>query len=231
METCNKCGIEVKNKNYLNEGFCSFCYRKKNILNNIEEKAEGNEMIGIISNKLLNELKPHFFIGKNKINDKELAIVFYYIANRKMNIPIRLEEIADKFRYFDKIESHRLRKLHRLYKKIRRKLGMKTCKTQSIMGTKCIIITSPKTYIELICNKKEISEDIKKECLKVLKKVELKLGSSPPSIAGSIVFVIARKNGLDKRKITQRDIADILGITEVSIRNSIYKLYEILNGK
>jgi transcription initiation factor TFIIIB Brf1 subunit/transcription initiation factor TFIIB len=156
--------------------------------------------------------------------DISIAIVVYYLAKRKMNLPTNFDEIAKIFDY-DLKERHSRRILHRIFKKIRENIGMKTCKKSTLMGTKCLLQDTPKKYVEDLCNKLGLSETILKKSLNKLKKVEkdmIFMGNHPQVIAGGIVYIICRK---EKINITQRKIGDILNITEVSLRNVYFRLY------
>ncbi|MBU2612829.1 MAG: hypothetical protein KKB62_03855, partial [Nanoarchaeota archaeon] len=67
------------------------------------------------------------------------------------------------------------------------------------------------------------------EALKVLKDaeaVELTSGRGPAGIAAAALYVAALMN--DEKK-TQREVADIAGITEVTIRNRYKELISKLN--
>ena len=68
-----------------------------------------------------------------------------------------------------------------------------------------------------------------KDALEILDKardVELTSGRGPAGIAAAALYVAALMN--DEKK-TQREVADIAGITEVTIRNRYKELIERLN--
>ena len=74
----------------------------------------------------------------------------------------------------------------------------------------------------------KLSPKTQNDALKVLKKaeqVELTSGRGPAGIAAAALYVAALMN---EEKKTQREVADIAGITEVTIRNRYKELIEKL---
>ena len=81
-----------------------------------------------------------------------------------------------------------------------------------------------KTYSSIL----HLSPKSQNEALKILKKVdisELTSGRGPAGIAAAALYVAALLN--DEKK-TQREVADVAGITEVTIRNRYKELIERL---
>jgi transcription initiation factor TFIIB len=75
----------------------------------------------------------------------------------------------------------------------------------------------------------KLSPKTQNDALKVLKQaesVELTSGRGPAGIAAAALYVAALMN--DEKK-TQREVADIAGITEVTIRNRYKELIEKLD--
>ena len=132
-----------------------------------------------------------------------------YAACRSYNIPRTLDEIAGA----SDVER---KEIGRTYRFIIRKLGIKV--TQS----------SPKDYISRFSSVLKLSPKTQNDALKVLKRaeeVELTSGRGPAGIAAAALYVAALMN--DEKK-TQREVADIAGITEVTIRNRYKELIEKL---
>ena len=74
-----------------------------------------------------------------------------------------------------------------------------------------------------------LSPKAQNEALKILKKAEiseLTSGRGPAGIAAAALYVAALLN--DEKK-TQREVADVAGITEVTIRNRYKELLERLD--
>jgi transcription initiation factor TFIIB len=133
-----------------------------------------------------------------------------YAACRSYNIPRTLDEIAEA----SDVER---KEIGRTYRFIIRKLGIKV--TQS----------SPKDYVSRFSSVLKLSPKTQNDALKVLKRaeeVELTSGRGPAGIAAAALYVAALIN--DEKK-TQREVADIAGITEVTIRNRYKELIERLD--
>jgi len=133
-----------------------------------------------------------------------------YAACRSYNIPRTLDEMATA----SDVER---KEIGRTYRFIIRKLGIKVKQS------------SPKDYISRFSSVLKLSPKTQNDALKVLKQaegVELTSGRGPAGIAAAALYVAALIN--DEKK-TQREVADIAGITEVTIRNRYKELIEKLN--
>jgi len=132
-----------------------------------------------------------------------------YTACRSYNIPRTLDEMA--------IASDVERKeIGRTYRFIIRKLQIK------------IKQSAPKDYISRFASVLKLSPKTQNDALKILKRaeeVELTSGRGPAGISAAALYVAALIN--DEKK-TQREVADIAGITEVTIRNRYKELIEKL---
>ncbi|MGD9276448.1 MAG: TFIIB-type zinc ribbon-containing protein [Candidatus Pacearchaeota archaeon] len=134
-----------------------------------------------------------------------------YAACRSYNIPRTLDEMATA----SDVER---KEIGRTYRFIIRKLG----------GIK-IKQSSPKDYVSRFSSVLKLSPKTQNDALKVLKDAddaELTSGRGPAGIAAAALYVAALIN--DEKK-TQREVADIAGITEVTIRNRYKELIERLN--
>jgi transcription initiation factor TFIIB len=132
-----------------------------------------------------------------------------YAACRSYNIPRTLDEIADA----SDVER---KEIGRTYRFIVRKLKIK------------VKPSSPKDYISRFSSILHLSPKTQNEALKILKKAdisELTSGRGPAGIAAAALYVAALIN--DEKK-TQREVADVAGITEVTIRNRYKELTERL---
>ena len=132
-----------------------------------------------------------------------------YAACRSYNIPRTLDEIA--------VASDVERKeIGRTYRFIVRKLKIK------------VTPSSPKDYISRFSSILHLSPKTQNEALRILKRAdisELTSGRGPAGIAAAALYVAALMN--DEKK-TQREVADVAGITEVTIRNRYKELIERL---
>ena len=132
-----------------------------------------------------------------------------YAACRSYNIPRTLDEIAAA----SDVER---KEIGRTYRFIVRKLKIK------------VTPSSPKDYISRFSSILHLSPKTQNEALKILKRAdisELTSGRGPAGIAAAGLYVAALMN--DEKK-TQREVADVAGITEVKIRNRYKELIERL---
>ncbi len=133
-----------------------------------------------------------------------------YAACRSYNIPRTLDEIAGA----SDVER---KEIGRTYRFIVRKLKIK------------VTPSSPKDYISRFSSILHLSPKTQNEALKILKKAdvsELTSGRGPAGVAAAALYVAALIN--DEKK-TQREVADVAGITEVTIRNRYKELIDRLD--
>jgi transcription initiation factor TFIIB len=133
-----------------------------------------------------------------------------YSACRSYNIPRTLDEISNA----SDVER---KEIGRTYRFIIRKMGIKTQPS------------SPKDYISRFASVLHLSPKTQNEALKILSKAEnseLTSGRGPAGIAAAALYVAALLN--DEKK-TQREVADVAGITEVTIRNRYKELLDRLD--
>ncbi len=133
-----------------------------------------------------------------------------YTACRSYSIPRTLDEMATA----SEVER---KEIGRTYRFIIRKLGIR------------IKQSSPKDYISRFSSVLKLLPKTQNDALKILQRaeeVELTSGRGPAGISAAALYVAALIN--DEKK-TQREVADIAGITEVTIRNRYKELIEKLN--
>lgn len=131
-----------------------------------------------------------------------------YAACRTYNIPRTLDEIEEA----SDVER---KEIGRTYRFITRKLNMK------------VTPSDPKNYITRFASILHITPKAQNDALKILRRAEiseLTSGRGPAGIAAAALYVGAL---LNNEKRTQREVADVAGITEVTIRNR----YKELLGK
>jgi len=132
-----------------------------------------------------------------------------YAACRRHGVPRTLDEISNAFP-LDKKE------IGKTYRFICRELRIR------------ILPTSPQDYIqrfasELRLKPKTVSKAV--EIIKKANKLDITSGKGPMGIAAASLYVAAL---LCNEKKTQRDVADVAGVTEVTIRNRYKELLEKL---
>jgi len=132
-----------------------------------------------------------------------------YAACRINNVPRTLGEISLAFG-LDKKE------IGKTYRFICRQLGIR------------ILPTSPLDYIYRFSNELGLSPQTTTKAIEILKKAlkkEITSGKGPMGIAAASLYVAALLTG---EKKTQREVADVAGVTEVTIRNRYKELLEQL---
>src|SRR3989339_1762929 len=132
-----------------------------------------------------------------------------YAACRSYNIPRTLDEIAQA-------SDMERKEIGRTYRFIIRKLVIK------------VTPSSPNDYISRFSSILHLSPKTQNHALKILKKAneeELTSGRGPAGIAAAALYIAALLN--DEKK-TQREVADVAGITEVTIRNRYKELIDRL---
>jgi transcription initiation factor TFIIB len=132
-----------------------------------------------------------------------------YAACRSYNIPRTLDEIANA----SDVER---KEIGRTYRFVTRKLAIK------------VAPSNPKDYISRFSSILHLSPKTQNDALKILKKAEvseLTSGRGPAGIAAAALYVAAL---LNNEKKTQREVADVAGITEVTIRNRYKELLDKL---
>jgi transcription initiation factor TFIIB len=133
-----------------------------------------------------------------------------YAACRQCNVPRTLDEIS-KAAHMSKKE------IGRNYRFIARELKLK------------LLPTSPQDYISRFCSDLKLSSDVQAKTLEILKeaaKHELTSGRGPTGIAAAALYIATVLCG---ERRTQKNIAEILGVTEVTIRNRYKELAEKLD--
>ncbi len=133
-----------------------------------------------------------------------------YAACRRNGIPRTLDEIAEAFPGLSKKD------IGKTYRFICRELNIK------------ILPTSPLDYIhrfgsELGVSQKTITKAV--EIMKEAEKKEITSGKGPMGVAAAALYIAALLEG--ERK-TQREVAEVAGVTEVTIRNRYKELIEKL---
>ena len=154
----------------------------------------------------------NFVLQRGMVRGRSMESVIaacVYAACRSYNIPRTLDEISAA----SDVER---KEIGRTYRFIIRKIGIK------------VTPSSPKNYISRFASVLNLSPKTQNETLRILKKAEiseLTSGRGPAGIAAAALYVAALLN--DEKK-TQREVADVAGITEFTIRNRYKELLEKL---
>ncbi len=133
-----------------------------------------------------------------------------YAACRRHAVPRTLDEISSAF-HLDKKE------IGKTYRFISRQIGIR------------ILPTSPLDYVFRFSSELNLSSKTTSKSVEILKKAiehEITSGKGPMGIAAAALYVAALLCG---EKKTQREVADVAGVTEVTIRNRYKELLEELD--
>ncbi len=133
-----------------------------------------------------------------------------YAACRRHEVPRTLDELSEA----SGIEK---KEIGRTYRFITRELGIN------------ILPSNPADYIPRFSSSLRLSPETRAKSIEILEKaqkVELTSGRGPTGIAAAALYVSALING---EKRTQREVADVAGVTEVTIRNRYKELLEKLD--
>ena len=132
-----------------------------------------------------------------------------YAACRRHDVPRTLDELGEA----SGIEK---KEIGRTYRFITRELGIK------------ILPSNPADYIARFASALKLSAETQSRSVEIIESaqaVELTSGRGPTGIAAAALYVAALING---EKRTQREVADVAGVTEVTIRNRYKELLEKL---
>lgn len=135
-----------------------------------------------------------------------------YAACRRHEVPRTLDELSEASG-IDKKE------IGRTYRFVTRELGIR------------ILPSNPVDYIARFASALKLSAETQSKAVEILELAqnsELTSGRGPTGIAAASLYVAALINN---EKRTQREVADIAGVTEVTIRNRYKELLKKLNLK
>ncbi|MEM5801917.1 MAG: transcription initiation factor IIB, partial [Candidatus Aenigmatarchaeota archaeon] len=132
-----------------------------------------------------------------------------YTVSREFGSPRTLEEIAEAAGV-DK------REIGRTYRYIARELKVR------------ILPADPITFVPRFCSMLNLSDRVQAKAIEILKKAkkfDVTSGKGPTGVAAAAIYIASVLTG---EKRTQREIAELTGITEVTIRNRQKELVEKL---
>jgi len=133
-----------------------------------------------------------------------------YTACRNSDIPRSLSEIAS-------ITGVRKKEIGRLYRLLIKELDID------------IDITTPSKYVTKLCSQLELSHETTKKTQEIVRTIiekELASGRGPLGIVGASIY-LAGVLCMEKR--TQKEVASVAGVTEVTIRNRYKEIVDVLN--
>lgn len=138
------------------------------------------------------------------------ALVF--AVSKEIGNPRSLDEISE-------ISGVDKKDLSKTYRLVARALGIR------------ILPTDPISYVPRFCSILGLSDKVQVRAMDILKKakgLELTRGRGPSGIAGAAIYIASV---LEKERRSQKEIAEVCNVTEVTIRNRAYELAEKLGMK
>jgi len=152
-------------------------------------------------------------VAKNLIRGRSIegvSAATVYAACRQVGVPRTLDEIAGASKVSRK-------EIGRFYRLVARELRLK------------LIPTSPKDYISRFCSELKLSGEVQAksgELLKLIAEKELASGRGPTGMAAAVLYIASVVCG---ERRTQREVADVAGVTEVTIRNRYKEIIKKLD--
>ncbi len=133
-----------------------------------------------------------------------------YGSCRQCNVPRTLDEIASK--------SHIGRKeIGRTYRFMTRELKLR------------LLPTRPQDYVQRFCSELKLKGEVQtkaNDILKLATERELTSGRGPTGVSAAAIYIASLQCG---ERRTQREVAEVAGVTEVTIRNRYKEITEKLN--
>jgi len=138
-----------------------------------------------------------------------VATTVLYVACRQCSVPRTLDEIAEVSRVSRK-------EIGRTYRVVSRELGLK------------LLPTSPVDYVPRFCSALTLNCEIQSRTVEILRQAgerNLTSGKGPTGVAAAAIYISSILGG---ERRTQHDVAEVAGVTEVTIRNRYKELAEKL---
>jgi len=132
-----------------------------------------------------------------------------YAVSRQFGTPRTLDEIAEA-------SGLEKREIGRTYRYVARELQIR------------ILPANPKDYVPRFCSILNLSDKVQANAIKILKrakKMDITSGKGPTGVAAAAIYIACVLTG---EKRTQREVASIVNVTEVTIRNRYKELVEKL---
>lgn len=134
-----------------------------------------------------------------------IAAAVLYAACRQCNVPRTLEEMS-------RVTDLPKKEIGRNYRHLSRELELK------------LLPTTPQDYISRFCGRLNLTTDVQIKALNLLKQAqqkELTSGRGPTGMSAAAIYI---SSVICEERITQREIAEVAGVTEVTIRNRYKEL-------
>ncbi len=148
---------------------------------------------------------------RGRLIESVVAATIYAIC-RQYGIPRTLDEIS-------RASGIEKKEIGRAYRFLKKEMSLN------------IPLTDPSTYVPKFAAALNLSPKVQEEAVNIIKKALKKgliSGRGPTGVAAAAIYIAAAEHG--ERK-TQKEVADVAGVTEVTIRNRYRELKKELNLK
>lgn len=138
---------------------------------------------------------------------ESIAAALVYIVARNQGIPRTMSEIADESGITE-------RELGKNYRYVARELDLR------------IVPVNPEDFISRFAEQLDLPGDVQAEARQIIRDAadeNLLAGRSPDSIVAAALYLAAR---LAEEEVSQKDVANTVGVTEVTIRKGYHNLAE-----
>ncbi len=155
--------------------------------------------------KLLSEKKT---IRKEKV--KPIVAALIYIASRKAGVPRPLDKIS-------KVSEVRKKDISKAYRIVKETLKLS------------VPVLDPERFIIMFGRELGLSGETIQKGLRIIREVKEKgtiIGRDPTGIAAAAIYIATKITG---EKITQKQVAEQAGVTEVTVRNRYREIVKLLN--
>ena len=132
-----------------------------------------------------------------------------FIANQQMLTARTVDDIAKVARIGPK-------EIGRTYRDVKRKLMIRTP------------LPDPKIYVSRFCSELQLGPKVQRSALDIIRRaeeMEMTHGKSPCGVAAAAIYIASQ---LSEQSRTQREIAEVTNVTEVTIRNRYKQLAKSL---
>ncbi len=146
---------------------------------------------------------------------ESIAAAALYAACRIHGAPHTIQKIIEAMK--GSVDPEVKRDVSRSYRLIVRDLNLK------------IPVRRPEDFVYTIINALGLPEKVADEAINIIREARkrgLTAGKDPNGMAGAAVYLAALRHGIRK---TQKEIANVAGVTEVTIRNRYKEIMKLLN--
>jgi transcription initiation factor TFIIB len=139
-----------------------------------------------------------------------IAAASLYAACRMTSTPRRLQDIV-------KASTRTRKEIARCYRLLQRELDMK------------IPVNDPSNYVPKIASKLKLSQNLQNKAMEIIRMANREKhnsGKDPTGIAAASLYIASI---IEREKVTQKDLAEAAGVTEVTVRNRYRGIVNSLN--